>query len=153
RLAEDRAAAPRGGPQALAWKARLARQAEPLGLRARRDDHRLGPPLLVVVAGPEAERSLREIDAVNVFGPDLDALTEPLVTEVLHQRRARDFLGEARVVLDVVGDHQLTAEDPAAGQPLEHEGLQVRSGRVDACRVAGGTRADDDDLSRLAHGR
>ena len=59
---------------------------------------------------------------------------------LLHQPRPLDRLGEARIILDVGGDHQLAARLEAR----EQQRLQHGARGVDRGGVAGRTRADDD---------
>ena len=61
-------------------------------------------------------------------------------------------VGEARVVLDVGGEHQLAAGLVARARrfALEHERGEVGPGRVDRRRQAGGAGADDDDAAAVA---
>ena len=97
-----------------------------------------------VLAGPNLVQPavLGNLDLRDVVG--LQPGPEPLglVTEVLHQLRAHDPLGEARIVLDV----GRLLEQPAPGEALDHERLQVGARRVQRCRVAGGTAPDDDHV-------
>ena len=65
-----------------------------------------------------------------------------LVAELLHQLRTLDALREARVVLDVGGDHQL----PHRHVARDHERLKVGSGGIDGGCEAGRPGADDRDL-------
>ena len=90
---------------------------------------------------------LREVDLVHVLGHDLDALMQcPARGSAAISSGPAIFVGKARIVLDVVRDHELAAGDAAAREPLEHEGLEVGARGVDAggqpCRAG----ADDDDL-------
>ncbi len=64
-----------------------------------------------------------------------------LRAHLLHQPGALDRLGEARIVLDVGGDHQLAAGLEARQQ----QRLQHGARGVDRRGVAGRPRADDDD--------
>ena len=150
--AEERAVAHRAGADAPALERVLALEPEPLGLRARGDDERLGGVLVVVVAGPDAEGALRQVHLVHVLGDDLGPLVRRLLAERLHQLGPGDLLGEAGVVLDVVRDHELPAGDAAADEPFEHERLEVRARGVDRGGVAGGAGADDDDVAGVRHG-
>ena len=66
-----------------------------------------GSPFLV--AGPDAERAAREVDARDVHRQDLRAEPLGLLLHLLHQLGAEDAVGEAGVVLDVGREHQLPA--------------------------------------------
>ena len=88
-----------------------------------------------------------EVDLVDVGGDELGAEALGLLAELRHEVGTDDAVGEARVVLDVGGQHQL-----AAGlQTLDDERLQVGPGGVDGGREAGRARPDDDDVPRV-HG-
>src|SRR5262245_37955299 len=65
-----------------------------------------------------------------------------LLLHLLHQPRALDHLGEARIVLDVGRDGELAARLHAA----DHDRLQHRARRIDRSRTARGTAANDDKL-------
>ena len=65
---------------------------------------------------------------------------------LLHQPGALDDLGEARIVLDVGGDRHL----PAGLAALDDDRLEHCTGRIDGGRVAGRSRAQDDDFGMLA---
>jgi hypothetical protein len=85
-----------------------------------------------LAVGPDLERVRLEVHLRDVLRDELGALALGLAAEPLHEVGARDLLDEARVVLDVGREHQLAAGHEAAGvEPLEHERLQVRAGRVD----------------------
>ena len=99
------------------WSALLGLEPELPRARAGRDDHRLGAVL--VVADPDAERALGEVDLRDVVGDELGAEALGLAAEVLHHLRAHDPVGVAGVVLDVARDHQLAAPLEA----LDHERL------------------------------
>ena len=86
-----------------------------------------------------------------MIGDDLGADVLGLLLHLLHQPRALDDLGEARVVLDVGGDGELAAGLDA----LDQDRIQHGAGGIDRGRVAGGSGADDDDfrVGGLAHGQ
>ena len=90
---------------------------------------------------PPSESSIR----VGVVGDEPGAEALGLSAEVLHQLRAHDPLGEARVVLDVGRVLKLAAPLEA----LDHERLQVGARGVERSRVAGGTAAEDDHVLDL----
>ena len=91
--------------QAVAEQAGLGLQPQHERLGAGRHDHRVG--LVPVLADPDLERTRGEVDrgglGREVLGP------EPLrlIPEAHHEIRPDDALGEARVVLDIGGEHQL----------------------------------------------
>ena len=65
-----------------------------------------------------------------------------LEAHLLHQPGTLDHVREARIVLDVGGDHELAAGLEAGDQ---HR-FEQRAGGVDRGRVAGRAGADDDEL-------
>ena len=137
---EEEAVAGRAGRHAAATQPRLAVEAEPQRRRAGGDDHGLGA--VFGAARPDAERPLGEVDAVDV---DVDeARAEPLGLGAHrgHQVGALDAVREARVVLDVAGQHQLAAGRGAR----QHDRLEVGAGGVDRGGQPGRAGADDDDL-------
>ena len=93
-------------------------------------------------ARPQPERPLGEVDAVDVDVDDLGPEALRLGAERGHQVGALDAVGEARVVLDVAGEHQL-----AAGRRTgEHDRLEVGPRRVDRGGQPGRAGADDEEL-------
>ena len=72
-------------------------------------DTMIGVGLELALADPDAERALGEVDTRHLLREELG--TEPLGlgAEVHHQLRSHDPVGEAGVVLDVGGEHQLPA--------------------------------------------
>ena len=71
--------------------------------------------------------STREVDLVDVGGDELGAEALGLLAELRHELGAEDPVGEAGVVLDVGGEHQLAAGADA----LDDERVQVGAGGVD----------------------
>src|SRR5918994_1491268 len=106
-----------------------------------RDDHRAS--LVLVVADPDAEGTLGEVDLGHVVGDELRPELLGLPAELHHHLRAEDPLGVSGVVLDVARDHELAAPLEA----LDHEGLQVGTGGIERRRVPGGPAADDDQVT------
>src|SRR5581483_962847 len=89
-----------------------------------------------------------EVDAVDVGGDDLRPLALGLVAEALHQLLPGHLLGEAGVVLDVGGEHELAAGDEAPGvEALDEERPEVGARCVDGGGQPGGAGADDDDVA------
>ena len=125
--------------------AELGLEPELAGARAGGDDHRVGAVL--VVADPDAERPLREVDARDVVGEELRAETLGLAAEVLHHRRAQHAVGITGVVLDVARDHQLAA--PA--EAFDHQRLEVCARGVERSRVPGRAASDHDHIPNVTH--
>ena len=109
--------------------------------RSGRDDHGLGAVL--VVADPDAERPLREVDARDVVGEKLGPEPLGLAPELAHQLRTHDPFRETGVVLYVARDHQLATPLKA----FDDEWLKIGAGAVERSRVAGWAAADDDQLA------
>ena len=97
----------------------------------------------------DAERPLAEVDRGHVVGDVLGAEALGLLADPHHQLRAEHALGEAGVVLDVGGDHQL-----AAGlKTLDTERVQIRARGVDGgCQSCTGAADDDQVTDVVAHG-
>ena len=145
---EEGAVADAAGRDAVAAELDLARDPEALGLGAHRQDHGLREVL--VVADPDAvDAAVGELDPGRVVGDEAGAEALGLVAELLHQLRAHDPLGEARVVLDVGRVLELAAPLEA----LDHERLELGAGGVERGGVAGAGAADDDQVldSLLVH--
>jgi hypothetical protein len=83
----------------------------------------------------EPERSLRQIELDHVIGDETGADMLGLLLHLLHQPRALDDFGEARIVLDVGRDGELAAGLDAA----DHDRLQHRARRIDGGGAAGRT--------------
>ena len=140
-VAEERAVAGGAVRDAAAVQRALGLEPELARARAGGDDH--GLRAVLVVADPDPERALGEVDPRHVVGQELGAEALGLGAEVGHHLRAHDAVGVAGVVLDVARDHQLAAPVEA----LDHERLQVGARGVERGRVAGGAAADDDQLA------
>ena len=97
----------------------------------------------------DAERPLPEFERHDGVVLDAGADVLGLRAHLLHQPGALDRLGEARIVLDVGGDHQL----PARLETRQHQRLQQRARRIDGGGVAGRSRTDDDHALMRAMGR
>ena len=89
----------------------------------------------------------RQVDGVGVGGDEPGAEALGLLAEPRHQLGAHDAVGEAGVVLDVGGEHELAA----GGEALDDERREVRARGVDGRGQTGGAGADDDDLVVLRH--
>ena len=137
---EEEPVAGRAGRHAAAAEPRLAVEAEPQRRRAGGDDDGLGA--VFGAACPDPERALREVDPVDVDVDHLRPEALGLGAHRGHQLGALDAVLEARVVLDVAGEHQLAAGRRAG----EHDRLEVGPCGVDRGGQAGGAGADDHDL-------
>ena len=139
-VAEEEAVARGAGRHAAAAKAGLRVESEPQRRRAGRDDDRLCP--VFDAAGPDAERALGEIDAVDVDVDQARPEALGLGAERGHQVGALDAVGEAGVVLDVAGEHQL----PARGRARDDDRLEIGPRGIDRGGQAGRSGPDDHDL-------
>jgi len=137
--AEEEAVARRAGGHPTSSELLLGRQSEPQGRCARGHDDRIRAVL--VVADPYAERARAEIHARRVPLDDDRAEALGLGAEHAHQLRSLDPFGEAGIVFDFRGDHQLAHRHVAA----DDERLKVGARRVDRGGQACRPRADDDD--------
>ncbi len=140
-VAVEEPIAGRAGGHAVALELLLGRQIEPARLRAGGDDQCVGEIDVARIAG-QPERPARQLRLVDVIGDDLRPHMLGLLLHLLHQPRALDHIGEARIVLDVGGDRELAAWLDA----LDQHGLQHGARGVDRGRVAGRTRSDNDHL-------
>jgi hypothetical protein len=145
--AEEEAVAGGARRQAVADQTLFGFEAEHQGLCARADDHRMRPVLGVV--HPDLERALAEIDAGDLLGDDLGPEPQGLLAHAVHQLGPHDALRKTGEVLDLGGEHQLSAGLVArAGRfTLDEQRGQVGPGGVDGGGEAGRARTDDDDVS------
>src|SRR5207248_2768301 len=112
-LADEGGIARGAGGDAAALVLLLRLDPEPARARARGDDH--GARGVLVVADVDPEGLLRQVDLRDVVGDELRAEALGLAAEVGHHLGPHDPVGVAGVVLDVAGDHQLSAP----GEPLD----------------------------------
>ena len=149
RLVAVQGAVAGGAPaDAAADELRLARDARTTRLDAGCEDDRARVDLLAV--GDQYVEALG-IGAQRAHALDLAHLGTELLGLLLHLLREvepGDALGEARVVLDQVGEGDL----PAGHVALEDGGLEATATAVDAGRQARGAGADDDDVEHVGAG-
>ena len=123
---------------AIAAELLLRRQIEPARLRAGRQDQAVGQ---IGVAGIADERNGRgaEIDLVHMVGDDFGSDMGGLLLHLLHEPRALDDVGKARIVLDIGRNGELAARLHALDQDrIEHgacgvdrRGIASRAGTDD----------------------
>ena len=148
-VAEERGVAGGAVADPAAPQLLLAGYAQFLVLGAHRQDHGAGAVLRVphphAVQTPDLARQRHAGDVVG-----LQARPEALglVAELLHHLRPHHAVWESGVVLHVGG----LLQQPTPREALEHERVQVGTGRVQGRRVPGGAAADDDHVLDLAHG-
>ncbi|MNS54409.1 hypothetical protein D3C72_872020 [compost metagenome] len=119
----------------------FALDTQPLGLGAGCDDQRVGGPDLTGI-GLDHERPYIGFNFGDEVTDDFRTHMGRLLQHLIHQPRALDRIGKARIVLDIGGDHQLAALFHAGNQ----HGFQHCAGRVDRRGITGGTRANDQYL-------
>ena len=146
----EKSVAGRAGRHAKALEFLFRRHAEPARLRAGGENDGFGEIDVAAVAG-QPERPLREIELGDEIGDDLGADMGGLLLHLLHQPRALDDVGEARIVLHVGGDGELAAGLDA----LDQHRFQHRARGIDRGGVTGRAGTDDDDLGvdRGRHGQ
>ena len=151
-IAEEEAVAGRAGGHAVADQTRLVVDAEHQRPGAGGHDDRIGG--VFVVAHPDFEGALGEVDAGHLLGEELGAEPLRLRPEVHHQLGAHDALGKAGEVLDVGRQHQLAARLVGRGRglALDDERGEVGASGVDRGGQAGRAGPDDDDVARIGHG-
>ena len=135
---EEEPIARRAGADATTAQPGLAVQTEPDRAGAGGHDDRLGAVL--DAPRPEPERPLREVDPVDVDVDDVRAEPLGLRAEGGHQVGTLDPIREARVVLDIAGDHQLATR----GGSGQDDRSEVRSSGVDRGGESGRAGTDDD---------
>ena len=96
---------------------------------------------------PTRGRARREIDARHVRRLEVGAEALGLGAHGLHQLGTLDAVGEAGEVLDVAGQHELTARAEALG----HVGRQVRPRGVDCRGVTRRPSTDDHHVVDVGH--
>jgi len=133
--AEKEAIAGGARRHAAAAETLLARQAEPFGGSAGGDDQCLGLIAVARVADAD-ERPAVEIDLDDGVEEQLGADMLGLLLHLLHEPRALDYIGKARIVLDIRGDGELTARLDA----LHQKRFEVCPRGIDCRRVAGWSR-------------
>ena len=90
----------------------------------------------------QVKRTRAEIDFadVHLLKSGVEALG--LLAEMVHQLGAHDPVREARIVLDIGGDHQLTTRD----HTLEDQRVEIGARRVEGSGQPGRARPDDYEL-------
>jgi hypothetical protein len=122
-------------------QATLGGKPEQPGGRACRDDQ--GSRGVFRVAGPDREGLGGEIDGRDVPAHDLGAKPLGLHPHLGNEIRPHDPVTEPRPVLDQRRQRQL----PARFEPLDQQRLQIGARGIERRGQAGGTRADDDDVT------
>ena len=121
----------------------LAGDAQLLVLGAHRQDDGARPVLGLADPHPVDSAGLaRQLDALGLLGQQARAEALGLVAQLLHHLRAHDPLGEAGVVLHV----GRLLQQPAPGEALDHERVQVGARGVQRRGVARRAAADDDHV-------
>ena len=153
--AEEESVAGCAGREPVPDEALLGLEAQHERLGAGGDDHGFGDVggLGIGVADPDLERALGEVDLGCLHREDRRSEAARLGPEVDHELGARDALGEPREVLDLGGQHELTAGLIArrGRLALQDDGVQVGPGGVDGGGEPRRARPDDDDFAMFAH--
>ena len=123
---------------AKATQALLFGQAQPFGLRARRNDQGIAGVDLATIAN-RFEWAARQIDFHNPVRNDLRADMFRLGAHLLHQPRPLDNIGKAWIILHFRGDCQLSAGLGSFNQ----YGLAHGTGGIDSGCIAGRPRTND----------
>jgi hypothetical protein len=140
--AVEESVAGRASRYPIALEFLFAWDVEPARLRARRDNQGIGEVDGAGIAG-DPERTLGQLEAGDVIRNEAGADVLGLFLHLVHEPRALDNVGVARVVLDVRCDGQL-----AAGlNPRNENRLEHRARRIDRSRITGGSGSNDDDFS------
>src|SRR4051794_16692530 len=138
---EEGAVADTAGRDAAAAELDLPGDAEPLGLRPHREDHRLGAIGLLADLD-DVDAAVRELDLGGVVRDEARAETLGLSAELVHHLRAHHALRVARIVLDVRGVLKL----PAPLEAFDDQRLELGARGVEGRRVAGGAAAQNDQV-------
>ncbi len=146
---EEEAIAGGARRQSVSDEALFGLEAEHQRLCAGADDHRLGP--ILGVTHPDPQRPLGEIDGRDLLGQDLRAEALRLGSHVRHQLGAHDAVGKPGEVLDLGGQHQLTAGLVARARrfAFDQQRREVRPSGVHRSGEARWTRSDDDDIANV----
>ena len=99
----------------------------------------------MVCVATKREGALGEIDLVDVVEHDLGVEALGVLEEALHQIGPHDAIDVGGPVVDIGRGHQLAALGDAGDQ---HR-LQVGAGGIERCRVAGRSRAEDQNAGML----
>ena len=146
--AEEGGVAGRAVADAAAGELVLAGNAEFLVLGSHRQHD--GPRAVLGVADPHAVQAAGlagELDAIGLLGQQARAEALGLLAELQHDVRPHDALGEAGKVLDV----GRLLQQPAPGEALDHERVEVGASGVQSRRVPSRSAADDDHVLDVAH--
>ena len=137
-LAEEEAVAGRAGRYALALEVLLGTDAQILRGRSGRDDQRVAGVFAAVAL--EAERTLRQVGAVDVVEHHLGVEAFRVLGHASHQVRPLQALDVAGPIVDIGGRHQLST----LGKAGDEGGLHVGACSVHGSGVAGRARTEDD---------
>ena len=140
-ILEEEAVAGRAVGDAAAGELLLAGHVHMTVLGAGRQDD--GARVEDLVLGRHGLHVALKVDGHDVLVAHVRAELLGLLAHVVHEFGALNALGEAGEVLDLGRVHERAARGQLSGQ---HDRGEAGAGRVDRGRVAGGTRADDDDV-------
>ena len=134
------------GRHALAHEGFFRGQAQVFGRGARGDDERVTG--IDAAVARERERTLAEIDLVDVVEDDLCLEALGVLQEALHQRRALHAVHVGGPVVHLGGGGELSALRHAG----DEHGVQVGARGVNGGGVASGARAEDQNFRVLGDG-
>ena len=140
-ILEEEAVAGRAVGDAAAGELVLAGHVHVAVLRAGGQDD--GARVEDLVLGRHGLHVTLEIDGDDVLVANVRAELLGLLAHVVHELGALNALRETGEVLDLGRVHERATRSQLTGQ---HDGGEAGAGRVDRGRVAGRTRADDDNV-------
>ena len=126
------------GTDAPAPEAFLIGDAEPVGTGPRRQDQGVGPDGFAF-RGDQPVGPHGKVQRLRIGFQQLGPPAQGLGLAAVHQLRSQDAVGEAGIVLDVGGGHQLAPGDATPLETGDQQGGQVGPGGIDGSCVAGGT--------------
>ena len=141
-IAEEETVARRACGEPVPHEFRFTGKTEHARRGARRRDHRLAFARRVLTVYPDLERSRREVDLRHVRIDHARSKTLRLLSKIGHQLRSHTPFGEAGIILNVGGRHELATGE----HPGEADRLEIGPRRIHSSSQAGGTGADDDDV-------
>ena len=139
-VAVEGAVASGAGGDAPGQELRLPGHPQHLGSGSRGHDQ--GTREEEALVDPGAERALGQVDPGGVLGDEHGAEALGLGPEMGHELRTEDALGEAGIVLDVGGQHQLAA----GTDPLDAHRPEVGPAGVHRRGQTGGPGSYDDEI-------
>src|SRR5699024_6490763 len=113
-----------------------------------RNDH--GVRVVGLITRDDLLDRFGQVDLGDVLRDEFGTETLRLFTEVVHEVRSHDAVGEAGVVFDIGRVHQGST---CGDGTLEHQRTQFGTRGVDGRGIPGGSGTDDDDIADVTHAR